>query len=165
MKKVDKTLTVSVAGHTFGYLDDALPDSFYVGITGCEGLNRFLRLYRASLIRLKVVIQLLGRCRKNISRRHFLGSAAAGVAGAAMAANRLSADDGGATGRNAQTQAIQSPGDCDGSGICARGHVHEGPLLCVQGWAVAPLFAPLGKIGTIWQDASYRGNRRTHGKL
>jgi len=41
VKKTDKTLTVSIAGHTFGYLDDALPDSFYVGITGCEGLNRF----------------------------------------------------------------------------------------------------------------------------
>ena len=41
MKKADKTLTVSVAGHTFGYFEDALPDSFYVGITGCEGLNRF----------------------------------------------------------------------------------------------------------------------------
>jgi hypothetical protein len=41
VKKTGKTLTVSVAGHTFGYLEDALPDSFYVGITGCEGLNRF----------------------------------------------------------------------------------------------------------------------------
>jgi len=41
VKKTGKTLTVSVAGHTFGYMDDALPDSFYVGITGCEGLNRF----------------------------------------------------------------------------------------------------------------------------
>jgi len=41
VKKTDKTLTVSVAGHTFGYFDDGLPDAFYVGITGCEGLNRF----------------------------------------------------------------------------------------------------------------------------
>jgi hypothetical protein len=41
VKKVDKTLTVSVAGHTLGYFEDALPASFYVGITGCEGLNRF----------------------------------------------------------------------------------------------------------------------------
>ena len=41
VKKTGKTLTVSVAGHTFGYFDDALPDSCYVGITGCEGLNRF----------------------------------------------------------------------------------------------------------------------------
>jgi hypothetical protein len=39
--KTGKTLTVSVAGHTFGYIDDALPESFFVGITGCEGLNRF----------------------------------------------------------------------------------------------------------------------------
>jgi hypothetical protein len=41
VKKTGKTLTVSVAGHTFGYIDDALPDACYVGITGCEGLNRF----------------------------------------------------------------------------------------------------------------------------
>ena len=41
VKKTGKTLTVSVAGHTFGYSDDALPDACYVGITGCEGLNRF----------------------------------------------------------------------------------------------------------------------------
>jgi hypothetical protein len=41
VKKTGKTLAVSVAGHTFGYVDDALPDAFYVGITGCEGLNRF----------------------------------------------------------------------------------------------------------------------------
>ena len=41
VKKAGKTLTVSVAGHTFGYTDDALPDACYVGIMGCEGLNRF----------------------------------------------------------------------------------------------------------------------------
>ena len=41
VNKTDKTLTVSVAGHSFGYFDDALPDACYVGITGCEGLNRF----------------------------------------------------------------------------------------------------------------------------
>ena len=41
VNKKGKTLTVSVAGHTLGYYDEALPDSFYVGITGCEGLNRF----------------------------------------------------------------------------------------------------------------------------
>jgi hypothetical protein len=34
-------VTVSVADHTFGYIDDVLPESFFVGITGCEGLNRF----------------------------------------------------------------------------------------------------------------------------
>jgi hypothetical protein len=41
VRKTGKALTVSVAGHTFGYIDDALPESFFVGITGCEGLNRF----------------------------------------------------------------------------------------------------------------------------
>lgn len=41
VNKTDKTLTVSIAGHSFGYFDDALPDAYYVGITGCEGLNRF----------------------------------------------------------------------------------------------------------------------------
>jgi hypothetical protein len=41
VKKTGKTLTVSVAGHTFGFFDDALPDTFYTGITGCEGLNYF----------------------------------------------------------------------------------------------------------------------------
>jgi hypothetical protein len=41
VKKSGKTLTVSVAGHTFGYSDEALPDAFYAGITGCEGLNHF----------------------------------------------------------------------------------------------------------------------------
>jgi hypothetical protein len=41
VKKTGKTLTVSVAGHTLGYTDDALPDACYVGVTGCEGLNRF----------------------------------------------------------------------------------------------------------------------------
>ena len=41
VKKAGKVLTVTVAGHTFGYYDEALPDSCYVGITGCEGLNYF----------------------------------------------------------------------------------------------------------------------------
>jgi hypothetical protein len=41
LKKVGKVLTVSVAGHIFGYVDNTLPESCYVGITGCEGLNRF----------------------------------------------------------------------------------------------------------------------------
>jgi hypothetical protein len=41
VKKAGKTLTIAVAGHTFGYTDDALPEACYVGITGCEGLNRF----------------------------------------------------------------------------------------------------------------------------
>ena len=41
VKKAGKTLTISVAGHTFSYSDDALQDACYAGITGCEGLNRF----------------------------------------------------------------------------------------------------------------------------
>ncbi|MCX7049074.1 MAG: hypothetical protein NTX50_26765 [Candidatus Sumerlaeota bacterium] len=41
VKKTGKVLTVSVASHTFGYADDSLPDSCYIGITGCEGQNRF----------------------------------------------------------------------------------------------------------------------------
>jgi hypothetical protein len=36
-----KTLLVSVAEHEFGFMDDSLPDKFYAGITGCEGVNRF----------------------------------------------------------------------------------------------------------------------------
>jgi hypothetical protein len=34
-------MVVDVDGHEFGYIDDSLPASFHVGITGCEGLNRF----------------------------------------------------------------------------------------------------------------------------
>ena len=41
VKKTRKVLTVSVAGHPVSYTDDALPDACYVGIAGCEGLNRF----------------------------------------------------------------------------------------------------------------------------
>ena len=36
-----KMLTVLVAGHKMGFLDNSLPDVFHVGITGCEGVNRF----------------------------------------------------------------------------------------------------------------------------
>jgi hypothetical protein len=36
-----KMMKVSVDGHEFGYMDDSLPDEFYVGITGCEGINKF----------------------------------------------------------------------------------------------------------------------------
>lgn len=36
-----KMLIVKVDGHEFGYIDDSLPDAFHVGITGCEGLNKF----------------------------------------------------------------------------------------------------------------------------
>ncbi len=40
-RKDTKELTVSCDGHTFGYADDLLPDTFYTGITGCEGRCRF----------------------------------------------------------------------------------------------------------------------------
>lgn len=36
-----KELTVRIDGYEFGYLDDTLPDTYHVGITGCEGVNRF----------------------------------------------------------------------------------------------------------------------------
>ena len=36
-----KRMSVFVAGHTIEYEADALPDEFHVGITGCEGINRF----------------------------------------------------------------------------------------------------------------------------
>ena len=39
-----KMLAVRVNGHDFGYRDDALPDVFHVGLTGCEGINRFYDL-------------------------------------------------------------------------------------------------------------------------
>ncbi len=42
--KTDKkgtTMIVSCAGKTFGYMDDSIPKQFYIGITGCEGVNRF----------------------------------------------------------------------------------------------------------------------------
>jgi hypothetical protein len=36
-----KLITVSIDGHSFGYLQPDLPEEFYIGITGCEGINRF----------------------------------------------------------------------------------------------------------------------------
>ena len=39
--KNGRILTVNCDGKTFGYRDDHLPDSYYVGVTGCEGRNRF----------------------------------------------------------------------------------------------------------------------------
>lgn len=41
VRKDKKMLRVSVDGHEFGYLDESLPDTFYVGVTACEGINRF----------------------------------------------------------------------------------------------------------------------------
>ena len=36
-----KEIVVKCGDHQFGYVDNDLPDSFYVGIIGCEGRNRF----------------------------------------------------------------------------------------------------------------------------
>jgi len=37
----DKLMSVKIDGHAFGYTDASLPTKFYIGITGCEGLNAF----------------------------------------------------------------------------------------------------------------------------
>lgn len=39
--KGQKEMTVSCGGHTLGFVHDALPETFYAGIIGCEGRNRF----------------------------------------------------------------------------------------------------------------------------
>ena len=39
--QTDSTVVVKCGGHEFGYVDNDLPDSFYAGIIGCEGRNRF----------------------------------------------------------------------------------------------------------------------------
>jgi len=36
-----KEIVVKCGDHQFGYVDNDLPDSFYAGIVGCEGRNRF----------------------------------------------------------------------------------------------------------------------------
>ncbi len=36
-----RIMKVSCDGKTFGYMDFALPDKYYVGIIACEGRNRF----------------------------------------------------------------------------------------------------------------------------
>lgn len=36
-----KEIVVKCGGRQFGYVDNDLPDSFYAGIIGCEGRNRF----------------------------------------------------------------------------------------------------------------------------
>ena len=40
-RKSVKEMVVTCGGHEFGYVDNDLPDSFYAGIIGCEGRNRF----------------------------------------------------------------------------------------------------------------------------
>lgn len=39
--KREMRMTVSCGGVTFGFEDPELPESFYAGVTGCEGRNRF----------------------------------------------------------------------------------------------------------------------------
>ncbi|MDD4442980.1 MAG: hypothetical protein WC328_06510 [Kiritimatiellia bacterium] len=39
-----KQMSVTIDGRTFGYFDEALPKTTHVGITGCEGVNRFFDL-------------------------------------------------------------------------------------------------------------------------
>jgi hypothetical protein len=34
-------MDIYCGGHHFGYQDETLPESFYTGITACEGRNRF----------------------------------------------------------------------------------------------------------------------------
>ncbi|MFZ4694890.1 MAG: hypothetical protein ACOYMV_07165 [Verrucomicrobiia bacterium] len=41
VKKTGKQLSVTVDGKSFGYRDESLPEDYFVGITGCEGINRF----------------------------------------------------------------------------------------------------------------------------
>ena len=41
VKKKGKELSVTIDGKTFGYRDESLPEEFHVGVTGCEGDNRF----------------------------------------------------------------------------------------------------------------------------
>ncbi len=36
-----KYMQIECGGHTFGFMDEALPETFYAGIIGCEGRNRF----------------------------------------------------------------------------------------------------------------------------
>lgn len=40
-RRGQKEMTVRCGGYTLSYVDDALPDSFYAGIVGCEGRNFF----------------------------------------------------------------------------------------------------------------------------
>lgn len=43
--KKGKMLQISIDGHKFGYVEEYLPEKFHVGITGCEGVNRFYNFY------------------------------------------------------------------------------------------------------------------------
>lgn len=41
VRRKGKNLLISVGGHSFGYLENSLPEECLVGITACEGVNRF----------------------------------------------------------------------------------------------------------------------------
>jgi hypothetical protein len=41
VKKTGKQLSVTVDGRSFGYRDESLAEEYFIGITGCEGINRF----------------------------------------------------------------------------------------------------------------------------
>ena len=86
---------------------------------------------------------------EKISRRRFLGSAAAGAATTTLAADLLSAKDvDAAAGTSTDTR--QCPRDCGGP-ICAPGWYMKDHCL-VRKDGLWHLFAPLGKIGTSWED-------------
>jgi len=36
-----RLMSIKIDGHTFGYVEESLPSTLYVGVTGCEGLNAF----------------------------------------------------------------------------------------------------------------------------
>ena len=38
---LDKKIAIDVNGNKFEIQDDEIPDTFQVGITACEGINRF----------------------------------------------------------------------------------------------------------------------------
>ena len=40
-RKGVKEMVVRCGGYEMGYIDNDLPDTFYAGIIGCEGRNRF----------------------------------------------------------------------------------------------------------------------------
>ncbi|MBO5751425.1 MAG: hypothetical protein J6R80_03375, partial [Kiritimatiellae bacterium] len=40
-RKGVKMMVVKCCGHEIGYVDNDLPESFYAGIIGCEGRNKF----------------------------------------------------------------------------------------------------------------------------
>jgi hypothetical protein len=44
ISKKNKNLIIRIDGHYFGAHDDRLPEEFYLGVTACEGINRFYDL-------------------------------------------------------------------------------------------------------------------------